>query len=147
MTDEKENPNSGELAKLLHVLGPEEDWDDTAAALVLELHGIDSDEVPSRLAKLIDREIDGRRERGEEVPQSFEEVRSRLASNSKETEGVRKAKGHIEEMFIIGKHPIDSASTQVQQRFHRRRKKLSEKDEEILKKLSAELVADAQGEL
>jgi hypothetical protein len=147
MTEEKANPNSRELAKLLHVLGPEEDWDDNAAALVLELHGIDSDEAPARLAKLIDREIESRRERGEEVPPGFEEVRSRLASESKGKEGVRKAKGHIEEMFIIGKLPIDSASIQVQQRFHRRRKKLSEKDEEILKELSAELVADAQGEL
>jgi hypothetical protein len=49
-------------------------------------------------------------------------------------------------MFIIGKVPIDSASTQVQPRFHRRRKKLSEKDEEILRELSAELMADDQGE-
>lgn len=146
MTEEKETPNSPELAKLLQVLGPEEDWDDTAAALVLELHGIDSDEAPSRLAKLIDKEIESRRERGEEIPPGFEEVRSRLASDSKGKEGVRQAKDHIEETFIIGKVPIDSASTQVQPRFHRRRKKLPETDEEILKDLSAELMADDQGE-
>jgi hypothetical protein len=146
MTEEKETPNSRELAELLHVLGPEEDWDDTATALVLELHGIDSDEAPSRLAKLIDREIESRRERGEEVPPGFEEVRSRLASDSKGKEGVRRAKDQIEEMFIGGKVPIDSASSQVHKTFHRRTKKLSEKDEEILKELSDELMADDQGE-
>lgn len=147
MTEEKQKPNSRELAELLHALGPEDEWDDTAAALVLELHGIDSDEAPSRLAKLIDKEIESRRERGEEIPANFEEVRARLAKDSKAKEGVHQAKGHIEEIFIVGKVPIASASTQVQQRFHRRRKKLSEKDEEILKALSAELLAAAEGEL
>jgi hypothetical protein len=147
MTEEKAKPNLRELAELLRVLGPEDDWDDTAAALVLELRGIDSDEAPARLAKLIDREIESRRERGEDVPVDFEEVRAKLASDSKNKEGLRKAKGHIEEMFIIGKVPIDSTAAQVQQSFHRRRKKLSEKDEEILKELSADLLADAEGEL
>jgi hypothetical protein len=60
-----------EQALLLTILGPEEYWDDSDADFVLRLHNLDPDKSPARLAALIQREIDQRTERGEEIPQDF----------------------------------------------------------------------------
>ncbi len=74
-------PHQRQLAKLLHVLGPEEDWDDAAAALVLELHGIDPAQSEVRLRRLVDRIIQEKTDRGEEVLESLRELQSRLKAS------------------------------------------------------------------
>jgi hypothetical protein len=75
-------PNERQLAKLLAlVLGPEEDWDDAAAALVLELHGIDPAQSEVRLRRLVDKIIREKTERGEEILESLRELQSRLKAS------------------------------------------------------------------
>jgi len=147
MTNEKEKPTPRQLAKVLRImLGPEEEWDDAAAELVLEVHGLDSSEAPVRLANLIEREINSRKERGEEIPSGFGEVLSRLRGAHEVTAGSREAKDRIEQMFIVGKVPVNSASTPLSQAFHRRTRKLMEEDEEILNELASELMSDSRGD-
>lgn len=144
---EIETPTPRQMAKIVkELLGPEEEWDDAAAEFVLRLHGIDPSRAPARVSELIQREIDTRTERGEEIPSTFVEVLSKFTSESELKEGPPEAKGWMEEMFIIGKVPIHSAAAQVHPAFHRRKKKLSKNDEKIIKELSDELIADDPGE-
>jgi len=80
--DPVQQPNHRQLAKLLGVmLGPEEKWDDSAAELVLELHGIDSSKSKVRLKRIVDKLIQGKTERGEEVITSLRDLQSRLAAD------------------------------------------------------------------
>lgn len=67
-----------QLSKLLRLLGPEEDWDDAAAELGLELHGIDPAESEVRLRRLVDKIIHEKTDRGEEILESLLELQSRL---------------------------------------------------------------------
>jgi hypothetical protein len=123
------------------MLGPEEQWDDAATDLALELRGIDSDEAPVRLVKLIEREISSRTERGEAVPTNLSEVLLNLRSQYKISEGLGEAKDRIEEMFIVGKVALDSSSNEVSQSNRQGLRKLSKYDQNILKELAAELTS------
>jgi hypothetical protein len=128
------------------MLGPEEQWDDTATDLALELRGIDSDEAPVRLVKLIEREISSRTERGEAVPTNLSEVLLNLRSQYKISEGLGEAKDRIEEMFIVGKVALDSSSNEVSQSNRQGLRKLSKYDQNILKELAAELTSAADSD-
>lgn len=144
---EIETPTPRQMAKIVkELLGPEEEWDDAAAEFVLRLHGIDPSRASTRVSELIQREIETRTQRGEEIPSSLVEVLSKFTSDSEVKEGALEAKGRMEAMFIIGNVPVDSASADVHRTFHRRTKKLSENDEKILRELSDELIADDPGE-
>jgi hypothetical protein len=74
-------PHPRQLAKLLRLLGPEEGWDDAAAALVLELHGIDPAESEVRLRRLVDKIIREKTDCGEEVLESLRELQSRIKAS------------------------------------------------------------------
>lgn len=142
MSNEIQQPDPRRLAKLLRImLGPEEQWDDAATDLALELRGIDSDEAPVRLVKLIEREISSRTERGEAVPTNLSEVLLNLRSQYKISEGLGEAKDRIEEMFIVGKVALDSSSNEVSQSNRQGLRKLSKYDQNILKELAAELTS------
>jgi len=72
------------LAKVLRILlGPEEEWDDAAAELALELHGIDSSGAKLRLKRLVDKLIREKTERGENILPSLLELQSHLARDLK----------------------------------------------------------------
>lgn len=70
-----------QLSKLLRLLGPEEDWDDAAAELVLRLHGINPAESEERLRRLVDQIILEKTDRGEEVLESLQVLQSRLKAS------------------------------------------------------------------
>lgn len=78
MTKKSKPQPDPQLAKLLRSLGPEEDWDETAAELVLELHGINPAESEERLRRLVDKIILEKTDRGEGVLESLRELQSRL---------------------------------------------------------------------
>ena len=142
MANEIKQPDPRRLAKLLRImLGPEEQWDDEATHLALELRGINSEEAPDRLVNLIEREISSRTEKGEAIPTSLGEALLKLHSQYKISEGLREAKERIEEMFVVGKVPLDPPSNQIAESFRRGIKKLSKHDEDILKELAAELIS------
>src|SRR5258708_23158740 len=148
MSNEIQQPDPRRLAKLLRIMvGPEEQWDDAATHLALELRGIDSEEAPVRLVKLIEREISSRTERGEAVPTNLSEVLLNLRSQYKMGEGLREAKDRIEEMFIVGKVALDSSSNQVSQSFRQGITKLSKYDQNILNELAVELMSAADSEI
>jgi hypothetical protein len=79
MSKEREIPSERQLANILRiVLGPPEDWDEADADFVLEVNGIDPAEAPSRLAQLIQREVESRTQTGEELPAGLSDLYSRL---------------------------------------------------------------------
>lgn len=143
--DEKiETPDASEMAKMLRVsLGPEEEWDDAAVELVLELHGIDPGTAPSRLAQTITRIIQKRKNSGEEIPPTLGNILSRLTSESEiEDNQAVEARRWIDEMFTPGTMLPIAASNRVLQAFRRGMGDISENDEMILDNLSSELQSD-----
>ncbi|HBB95571.1 MAG TPA: hypothetical protein DC054_09280 [Blastocatellia bacterium] len=144
MAEKIEMPDPNEMAKVLRVsLGPEEEWDDAAVELVLELHGIDPGTAPSRLAQTITRIIQKRKNSGEEIPPTLGKVLSRLTSESEieDTQAVEARRG-IDEMFAPGTMGPSAASNRVLQAFRKGMGDLSENDEMILDTLSSELQSD-----
>jgi hypothetical protein len=147
MTNEAQEIDPRPSAKLLRImLGPEEEWDDDATHLALELCGIDSEEAPTRLVKLIEREISTRTDRGETIPNSLSDVLVQLRSQYAISEGTHEAQQRMEQMFIVGKVPLDSPTSKVARSYRRGPKKLSKHDEDILNELSAELASAKDGE-
>jgi hypothetical protein len=142
MSNEIQQPDPRRLAKLLRImLGPDEQWDDAATHLALELRGIDSEGAPLRLVKLIEREIRSRTERGEAVSANLSEALLKLRSQYKMREP-GEANVRIEEMFIVGKVALDSSSDRVSQNFRKGKTKLSKHDQNILDELALELSAE-----
>jgi hypothetical protein len=143
MAEKIEMPDPSEMAKVLRAsLGPEEEWDDAAVELVLELHGIDPGTAPSRLAQTITRIIQKRKNSGEEIPPTLGNVLSRLTSESEiEDSQAVEARRWIDEMFTPGMLPI-TASNRVLQAFRKGMGDLSENDEMILDTLSSELKSE-----
>jgi hypothetical protein len=71
MAERAELPDSDQLAKLLQMLAGPEEWDDVSAEIVLELHGVDPASVEDDFREMLEREVEGRRAKGEEVPQAM----------------------------------------------------------------------------
>ena len=68
-------PNPRSLAKVLSILlGPEEEWDDDAVSLALELRGLDSTQSELRLKKLVDNIIQEKTAQGKTIEPSLLEV-------------------------------------------------------------------------
>ncbi|MDQ3743240.1 MAG: hypothetical protein M3444_02545 [Acidobacteriota bacterium] len=65
-------PDAGQLEELLRMLlGPERERDEAAAEAVLEMHGVDPAEADEALRRRLEREVEERRVRGEQVPQAI----------------------------------------------------------------------------
>ncbi len=72
-------PNVRSLAKILRiVLGPEEEWDDTAVSLALELRGLNRSKSELRLKTMVDKIINEKRTQGKEIKASLLKVQSLL---------------------------------------------------------------------
>ena len=147
MENEAQKTDPRPSAKLLRImLGPEEEWDDDATHLALELRGINSEEAPIQLVKLIEGEINTRADRGETIPNSLSDVLVQLRSQYAISEERHEAEERMEQMFIVGKVPLDSPTSEVARSFRRGPKKLSKHDEDILNELSAELASAKDSE-
>ena len=84
MAEKTEIPDQEQRAKLFRkLLGPEEEWDDAAVEIMLELYGIDPTEVDNDLRERLEREVAERRGRGEEVPQAMLNALANPPSTSK----------------------------------------------------------------
>src|SRR5712671_4122165 len=101
MSKDVEKPSEQQLANILRiVLGPPEDWDEADADFVLEVNGIDPAEAPSRLAQLIQREIESRTQTGEELPAGLSDWHARLIKKMEMKDvPFLEAKRRIKEMF------------------------------------------------
>jgi hypothetical protein len=141
MSKEREIPSERQLANILRVvLGPPEDWDEADADFVLEVNGIDPAEAPSRLARLIQREIESRTQTGEEVPVGLRDLHSKLIKKVEVKDGLLlEAKRRIKELFSREKL-LDIAPNRVIHVHGRRVKKLTEDDRKILQELADELM-------
>jgi hypothetical protein len=72
-------PDEWELAKLLRAsLGPEEDWDDAAVELVLDLCGINPEDSTERLKRAIDNVIMKKRDHDEHIPDTLLRLQQKL---------------------------------------------------------------------
>ncbi len=72
-------PKKPQISKLLRsVLGPEENWDEATADLVLEMYGMDPRQSKARFKQSMDNWIRRKEERGEEVSESVRELQSLL---------------------------------------------------------------------
>jgi len=139
MSKEREIPSERQLANILRiVLGPPEDWDEADADFVLEVNGIDPAEAPSRLAQLIQREIESRTQTGEGVPAGLSELHFKLIKEVGVKEPLLEAKRRIKELFSPEKL-LDITPTRVIHVHGRRVKKLTEDDKKILQELADEL--------
>jgi hypothetical protein len=140
MSKEREIPSERQLANILRVvLGPPEHWDEADADYVLEMYGIDPAEAPSRLAQLIQREIDSRTQTGEEVPAGLSALHSKLIKEGEVKEGtLLEAKRRIKELFSAKKF-LDIGPHRVIHVHGRRVKELTEDDKKILQELADEL--------
>lgn len=82
--DTTRSPNVRSLAKILRILlGPEEEWDDNAVSLALELRGLDSSESELRLKNMVDKIIAEKTTQGEEIKASLLTVHSLLDEHLK----------------------------------------------------------------
>jgi len=142
MSKDVEKPSEQQLANILRiVLGPPEDWDEADADFVLEVNGIDPAEAPSRLAQLIQREIESRTQTGEELPAGLSDWHARLIKKMEMKDvPFLEAKRRIKEMFAAAGSLLDLAPNRVIHVHGRRVKKLTEDDKKILKELAAELL-------
>ncbi|HBB95569.1 MAG TPA: hypothetical protein DC054_09270 [Blastocatellia bacterium] len=76
-------PDERELAKLLQAsLGPEDDWDEDAVELILDLHGINSKNPTGRLKRTIDNIVLKKRDSGEHIPESLLNLQQKLENLS-----------------------------------------------------------------
>ena len=72
MGERTDLPDSDQLAKLLRMLiGPEDEWDEASVEFVLELQGIDPAAVKDDFREMLEREVEGRKAKGEDVPQAM----------------------------------------------------------------------------
>jgi hypothetical protein len=80
--------NLRSLAKIVRIiLGPEEEWDDTAVSLVLELRGLDSSKSELRFKTMVDKIINEKRTQGKEIKDSLLKVQSLLDEHLKAQSG------------------------------------------------------------
>jgi hypothetical protein len=72
MAERTELPDAERLEELFRLLlGPEEERDEAAAEVMLEMHGIDPASADEGFRRRLEREVAERRGRGEEVPQAI----------------------------------------------------------------------------
>jgi hypothetical protein len=84
MPERRELPDSEQLTKLFRMLlGPEDEWDDASAEIVLEMHGIDPATADDALRERLEREVAERRGRGEDIPQAMLDALASFASKTK----------------------------------------------------------------
>jgi hypothetical protein len=82
MAKNKELPDPEQLNELFwHLIGPEEERDDVAAEVLLEMHGIDLATLDNDLRERLEREVKERRSRGDEVPQAMIDAIASLQKN------------------------------------------------------------------
>lgn len=80
MTERKELPDPEQLEELFRqLIGPEQERDDAAAEVVLEMQGIDPASLDDDPRERLEREVAERRGRGEEVPQAMLDALARLS--------------------------------------------------------------------
>ena len=83
MPERTELPDAEQLSKLFRLLlGPEDEWDEADAEIVLELHGVDPASLDDGLRKRLEREVEERRARGEDVPSDLLDVLAKLSPNT-----------------------------------------------------------------
>lgn len=140
MSKEHEIASERQIANILRiVLGPPEDWDEADADFVLEVNGIDPAEAPSRLAQLIQREIESRTQTGEELPAGLSDLHSRLIKKTVKDGPLLEAKRQIKKLFAATGKLLDITPNRVIHVHGRRVGKLTDDDKKILKDLADEL--------
>jgi hypothetical protein len=83
MTNRTDSSDAGRVEEIFRrLVGPEDERDEAAAEAILELHGVDPSALDDELRGRLEREVEGRRARGEEVPQgilaAIDSLRSKL---------------------------------------------------------------------
>lgn len=143
MSKDSEQLTDSQLANLVKlILGPPEEWDESDSELFLMANGIDPLDAPVRLAKLIEREIESLRQRGEEAPKAWIDLQRRLLKKAEANQPMREATARIQNVFVITEPTTSNRLVHV---FGRRIKKLSENDKKILQELSSELLKEVEG--
>lgn len=145
MSKEHEIASERQIANILRiVLGPPEDWDEADADFVLEVNGIDPAEAPSRLAQLIQREIESRTQSGEELPAGLSDLHSRLINKVVKDGPLLEAKRRIRKLFTAAGKLLDITPNHVIHVHGRRVGTLTDNDKRILKELAAELLNEGK---
>jgi dihydropteroate synthase len=142
MSENDESLSGAEIADLARRLfGPEEGWDDAAAEFVLRLHGIDPGDSGDEIAygiKLILNVIERQKKQDKEVPRELTTILQELTAERDRDPRINEAQNQLEKALRAGA----GAGRQVVTKL-RRTGKLSAKDEEILKQLEANLLAES----
>jgi hypothetical protein len=151
MAESKELPDPEQLDELFRqLIGPEQERDDAAAEVLLEMHGIDPAKLDDDLRERLEREVAERRERGEEVPQGMLDAIASLQNKPEpEDEAPLEPKDWIEKL-LSGIPPNNlagsSQSTHLQSFRSRNLEPLSKEDRQILESLATQLRLEIEEE-
>jgi hypothetical protein len=144
MTRKNESMDAAEIAHIARVLlGPEENWDEADSRLAMRLYGIEPDLSTKEMFDFVLGIVKKFEEEREEVPSVFINLLTQLASKLKrEDPRVETTIAELKER-LSRKGSKSRAAVVGKPRF-RGKKKLSKKDENLLRELEDELLSKNQ---
>lgn len=142
MTSKDESMSAAEIAHIARVLlGPEENWDEADSEFVMKLFGVEPELSTKEMFDLVLGMVKKFNQEREEVPPSLTNMLTKLASKLKrEDPRVEAMVPELKERF--SQKESKGLAVAASNRF-RGKRELSERDEEILQELSAELLSEA----
>jgi|GEM_PF-2648381 len=147
MTTKDESMSAAEIAHIVRLLlGPEEKWDEATGAFAMKLYGIEPDLSTKEMFDFVLGIVKKFEEEREEVPSAFINLLTQLASKLKrEDPRVETTIAELKELKerLSRKGSKSRAAVVGKPRF-RGKKKLSKKDENILRELEDELLSKKQ---
>jgi inorganic pyrophosphatase/exopolyphosphatase len=144
MTTKDESMSAAEIAHIARVLlGPEEDWDEADSEFVMKLLGVEPDLSTKEMFDLVLGIIKKFEKEREEVPASFINMLTQLASKLKR-EDPRVETTLVELKERLSQKASKGLAAAAGKRRFRGKRQLSKKDEKILRELEDELLTEKQ---